>query len=180
MESLKKFKIHTLNLSADKWVSIADNLTGAVVISPVPTFNLQCLTTRIVSILMDLHVNYYMDNKIPMEYLGKLMVGNSTISTADLSHEAVEFTLISWLKYRGGTIYYGLQRNHTLKSTRVIIMLIEKSSASSMATFPLEMSYDRVVSEVLADMARVFAERHVDISPETAADISSGKYIIGI
>lgn len=156
------YNIYSLNYSAKTWVPIC-SVKDTITVLNMPTQSLQDLTNRIctdISYLETIH-------SLPNEYKRKIIVDD------------LEFTFLGDLRWRHGTVYYGVQYSRNTQNVRILLFGTDNIHHSGQGTNPITKSIGSIHNELIEDLVKLNIDQ-LYISPEVKNAFITDQYIIGI
>lgn len=162
------FKIYTLDYSRARWnqICIANYF---ITLEKMPTPSLQALNLKICGSIIDWEST---ENSPNQEDKKRIVVGNS---------DKLEFLPLGDLRWRRGTIYYGVQYSYKTKKLRITIYGTDKvhHGAVSFGTNPIDLPISEIYDKIQKELSQLDFDK-LDISSEIKELLKSGNYTIGI
>lgn len=169
------YNIYTLSTSRNQWEGIGMVGEQTTIVTPMGS-NIGKLQVKICGLIMDLESRQIIteDDK---RMISVGIKGKATIS------ERIEFTLIDALRYRHGTVYYGIQYAEGSGKTRIIIIGSDKikHGGGAFATNPMQESIETIQKEVLEGLVKYFKQgKTIEVRQEVMNALNAGTYEVGI
>jgi hypothetical protein len=170
---LEPYNIFILNVTNNIWQEIA-TLNDNIVINMSYKNQVSNLIVKICASINEMERSKLMfdDNK------RRIFVGVK----GNKYNERIEFTFIGDMRYRNGTIYYGLQHVEQTNKTRFLIFGTNESHHGGAGTNPiLHKSIETIINESLKGLIEKFTqEENIDINDNIKMALNTGTYIVGI
>lgn len=167
------YNIYTLNNTQNVWQPVATiSDTATILLSPGTSIGR--LMIKVVANIVELEVSGLMldDNR------KLLSVGRK----GNKYDERIEFTFIGELRFRHGTIYYGLQHAEGSGRTRLLIFGTNQIHHGGAGTNPMtDKPVDETIKEVLEDLVKNYTKGiNVETNQSVQNALNTGTYIVGI
>lgn len=156
------YNIYSLNYSAKTWVPIC-SVKDTITISNMQNQTLQNLTNRICKDILYLEPIHF----IPNEYKRMIIIDD------------LEFTFLGDLRWRHGTVYYGVQYSRNTENVCILIFGTDNIHHCGQGTNPITKPVDSIYNELIKDLVKLNIDQ-LDISLKTKNALITNKYIIGI
>lgn len=170
----KSYTISILNVAHNMWqplATVSDNIT----INIPGEGSVSVLMTKLCAIILELE-NY-----------GNICNNRQMISAGEYGNkyrDRMKFTLIGDLKYRLGTIYYGMQYIEKSGNIRLLILATNKihSDALSFGTDPTTIEIDTTIEDVFEDLLKEMKKEgyQADMNSHVINALNMGQYTVGV
>lgn len=164
---MHKYKIYTLNYSDNQWISVC-SVSNTMHIIKMSTKSLQDLMNIVCSNIIYLETSF----TLPKHYKQKIVVGES-------NNDVLEFTFLGDLRWRHGTIYYGVQYSKNTQKVRILLLGTDNIRHSGMGTNPIVQPIESIYKLLIEELRKLDFD-NLNISTEVVNALKTDNYTIGI